>query len=141
MHKDIFFSERVCVISICFLHITCFFFGSLNVREFYPAVVVCTTVFFRCKYACKTSSHPTSSESQMVYPSSFFRSLLALSFLTLSTYLFIATKSLVKQVELGATGCVIMSIIYASFSPEYTQKIYQINATGILLDLDKCSIS
>jgi len=64
-----------------------------------------------------------------------------LSFLTLSTYLFIATKSLVKQVELGATGCVIMSIIYASFSPEYTQKIYQINATGILLDLDKCSIS
>jgi len=68
MHKDIFFSGRVCVISICFLHITCFFFGSLNVREFYPAVVVCMRVFFRCKYACKTSSHPTSSESQMVYP-------------------------------------------------------------------------
>ena len=51
------------------------------------------------------------------------------SFSTLSTFFFFFTinKSLPKQVDLEATGCV-MSIIYVSFSSE--QKIKQINVNS-----------
>ena len=88
MHKDFFSSGRVCRIifspcNVLFLGLiegAWFFSGSGGVHEFFGTCIL-TKYFFQ--------SHPTSSESQMIYLSSFFwYSVAGIVVHTLSTYFF-----------------------------------------------------